>query len=153
MSVRIETIGVSKLISDMEGYTKDVHKRIVGGLQGNGNKVVNEAKANHRFQRVSGQLENSVTFEQELLGDVHIAKIYLKDSALSVDTRSYGTFIHEGTYDGYDQSPIADAYSNTSGSAGWQADPFLYNAIVQEWDFGTTLFKIARNLRNDYQRL
>jgi hypothetical protein len=60
----------------------------------------------------------------------HTCKFYIEDNMLTVKNgKSYGVFIHEGTYDGYRKSRIAKKYQNTKGSKGWFSDPFLDNAI------------------------
>lgn len=155
-TVFIETRGLDRLVKDMEGYTSDLHGRISRGINRKGNAVVLEAKSNHRFTSQTGQLENSVSFEQDRLGNVHTAKIFLNDATTSVDSgRSYGVFIHEGTYQGYEQSPIAPAYSSSvsASGSGWLADPFLYNAIQSKWKLETTLKRIATNMKKKYERL
>ena len=153
--VVIETKGLDKLISDMSGYTADLSKRISVGINENGNSVQKEARNNHRFNRKGGKLEQSVTFDQSKKGTTNIAEFYLNDSFTTTSNgKSYGVFIHEGTYQGYDQSPIAPKYGNktSKSGSGWEADPFLYNAIRKEWKIDKTLNTIQVDLKKKYER-
>jgi len=156
--VVIETKGLDKLISDMSGYTADLTKKISMGMNANGNSVQKEARSNHRFKSGdgnSGNLDRAVTFVQSRKGTTNIAEFYLNDAITTTKNgKSYGVFIHEGTYQGYDQSPIAPKYSNktSKSGSGWKADPFLYNAIRKEWKIDKTLNTIQVDLKKKYER-
>ena len=155
-TVVIETKGLDKLIADMSGYNADLSKRISAGINYNGNAVVKEARTNHRWERKGGKLEGAITFPNPIKkGNSHFAEIYLDDSQTTTKNgKSYGTFIHEGTCQGYNQSPIAPKYSHSTSKSGtgWEADPFLYNAINTKWKMDVTLNTIAKNMKKKYER-
>lgn len=149
--------GLDKLIHDLDGYTKELNKEIALAMNENMEKVQIHARKNHRFKRVSGDLEKSVTVEYNgKTKNVHKTKIYLNDKFTTTENgKSYGTYQHEGTYQGYDQSPIAPAYpSSTSKSGnGIKGDPFLYRAIKQKWKMTRDLKKITAKLKKKYERV
>ncbi len=150
MTVKIITTGLEELIRSNSHILDELNKEISKGINDAGNKTVRYAKQNHRFTSRTGFLENSITFEYKRSGNNHSAKIYLKDSVTSVDGgRSYGTFIHEGTYQGYRQSSIAPHYqhSKSKSGMGWKADPFLATAIEKVWDTETALIKAGNTIK------
>jgi hypothetical protein len=151
--VVIETKGLSSLIRDMDGYTEELNKRISRSINRNGNATTAEARANHNYKRKGGALDRSIKFEQDRKGNTHTADIFLDDSITSVDNgRSYGVFQHEGTHQGYEQSPIAKKYSSSAGKGGIKADPFLYNAIKKKFNINKSLRGIAKQLQKRYER-
>jgi len=151
--VVIETKGLDKLIKDMDGYTTDLHKRVSKSINRNGNATTEEARSNHKYNRQAGKLDESIQFEQDRKGDTHTADIFLRDSVTSVDgDRSYGVFQHEGTYQGYEQSPIAKKYNHSKGKGGITADPFLYRAIKKKFKINESLRGIAKRLTKKYER-
>jgi hypothetical protein len=128
-------------MNQLKEQEKKVNQDISKAINDRVNAVTAYAKANHRWgkpyskgYRPTGKLAQSVTFEYSRKDGKHMAKFFLNDAFLSVDgERSYGTFMHEGTYDGYSRSPIGKPYSHKTGSKGWRADPFLWRAIENEW--------------------
>jgi len=127
-------------MKQLKEQEKRVNQDISKAMNDRGNAVTTYAKANHRWgkpysngYRPTGKLEQSVTFEYSRRTGKHFAKFFLNDAIISVDSRSYGVFIHEGTYNGYNRSPIGKAYPHSTGSKGWRADPFLWRAIEREW--------------------
>lgn len=151
MPVSVKTTGLDAMIRNVEAYKKDLRNGLSDEVRECGNNTKNYAKANHRFKRKGGVLQRSVTFEMERKSDIITARLFLNDAMLTTASgKSYGTFIHEGTYDGYKQSPIAPAFSNTTGSKGWEADPFLYDAIKAKWNMDERSEKVAKRLARKY---
>jgi len=153
--------GLSDLIKDVEGYTKELNKEIGFAITDNLEAVDKHATKNHRYTSRNGQagLEGAVQTEYKLQGSVHKVKIFLNDKFTTVKTkhgdRSYGVFIHEGTYQGYKQSKIAPRYksSKSKSGEGWKADPFLWRAINQKWKLTRDLKKLTAKLRKKYERV
>ena len=170
--------GLSELIKDVSGYTKELNKEISFAITDNIEAVEKHAKKNHRFgktgknvysksyQRLvdkkgtpprTGKLEQSVSHEYpDPKGGAHKVKIFLNDKMTTLDNgKSYGTYIHEGTYQGYKQSKIAPSYSSSHSKSGkgWEADPFLWRAIDQKWKMTRDLKKITANLKKKYTRV
>jgi len=154
--------GLPELIRDMEGYTKELNKEIDFAMQDNLTAVDKHATKNHRFVSRNGQagLEGSVQTELKSDGNTHKAKIFLNDKLTTTTSkksgeRSYGVFIHEGTYQGYKQSKIAPRYpsSKSKSGNGWKADPFLWRAIEQKWKLTRDLKKMTAKLRKKYERV
>lgn len=157
MGVTLQTKNLSETIKDMEGYIEDLNAGIGVVMTNTGAKVEEYAKSNHRFTSRSGNLENSVTFEYSLKPNgVHVGEIFLDDRFTAVpDGRSYGVFIHEGTYQGYSQSSIAPRYSSSTSLSGngWRADPFLEDAIARKWKPEREIRKLEKKLQHKYQRV
>lgn len=155
--VKVISTGLSGLIKDMQGYVADLNREVSIAGTNAGEEVVRYARNNHRFTRDSGDLEESVTFEYSLEpGNVHTFDIYLDGKFTTVsDGRSYGVFIHEGTYQGYSQSPIAPFYNSSISKSGkgWQADPFLWVAIDKKWDIEKRIQKGMKRLKRKYERV
>lgn len=141
MKIKSQLTGVDALMKELKAQEKRVNQDISKAINDRGNAVQTYARNHHRYGRPyskgyipTGKLAESVTFEYNRRAGKHTAKFFLNDAVLSVDgDRSYGVFIHEGTYNGYNRSPIAPAYSHKTGSKGWRADPFLWRAIEREW--------------------
>lgn len=155
MSVFIENVGLDKLINDMDGYVQDLHKSITKSINKQENKVIEEARSNHRYDRKSGNLQKATMSEYSRSDNLHTVEFFINDAMLSTDgDRSYGTFIHEGTYQGYEQSPIAPFYTSSvsASGSGWEADPFLYNAIKNKWRMDSALHAINNNMKKKYER-
>jgi len=140
MKVKSYLVGVDALMKQLKEQDKRVNNDISKAINDRGNAVERYAKRHHRYgrpysegYRPTGKLEEATTFEYSRKGRRHFARFFINDAVLSVDHRSYGVFIHEGTYQGYKRSPIAPAYTHKTTSKGWRADPFLWRAIEREW--------------------
>jgi len=150
-----QSSGVSELIRDMKGYTKELNKEIDIALTNNLEAVQKHARKNHRWVSRTGKLEQSVQVEQSSRGNTHTAKVFLNDKMTTAESGlSYGVPMHEGTHQGYDQSPIAPKYSHSTSKSGkgWKADPFLWRAIKQKWKMTRDLKKIIARLQKKYER-
>ena len=154
----VEIVGLDKLIKELPQYVGDLSKEIDIALTKNGVAVQRYARANHRFTSRSGRLEASVTQELEVNSKSHQMSIFLNDSHTTTKSkkgyRSYGTFIHEGTYQGYKKSDIAPPMSHSISKSGngWQGDPFLARAIHKKWHFDRDIIKIMNKLDKKYSR-
>jgi len=155
--ITFQSTGLGSLIRDIDGFSNDLNREIAFDMNENMTSVQIHARNNHRFKRVNGDLERSVQVEYDgKTKNVHKAKIFLNDKVTTTENgKSYGVFIHEGTYQGYKQSPIAQAYSSSTSKSGkgWKADPFLWNAIDQKWKMTESLKKTATKLKKKYSRV
>ena len=137
MRVTSTTTGLDSLIQRVNSHDATINRQISQLMNNTGENVERYAKQNHRFKSDSSSLERSVTTDYKRPNDnTHMIMFYLNDTfTTTTGGKSYGVFIHEGTYQGYSRSPIAPLYSTTQSKSGsgWKADPFLYNAIKVEW--------------------
>ena len=152
--------GMTELIRDMECYNRELNKEIQVEMNWNLSEVQKYARKNHRWKTRNGFAERSVSAEYEMpKSNVHKAEFFLNDKYTTVTTkkgeRNYAVFLHEGTYQGYQQSPIAQpfAHSTSKSGKGWKADPFLYRAIKQKWKMNASLKKIISKLEKKYERV
>ena len=148
--------GMGSLIRDMDGYISELNKEISFAIADNLEKTQLHAKKNHRFKSRRSKLEQSVQVEQNRSGNTHTAKIFLNDKVTTTaKDKSYGSYIHEGTYQGYSQSPIAQPYKNSISKSGkgWKADPFLWRAIERKWHLTRDLKLIEQKLKKKYERV
>ena len=155
MNIRVVSTGLDSLIRDMAGFMEDLNDNISEVITNDSAKVIREARQNHRYKADTGNLERATKSGYKRKRNSHLVEFYIEDSMVSPDHRSYGVFIHEGTYQGYSRSPIAPAYSNSISKSGqgWKADPFLWNAIEKLWKPEESLKKVSEKMRRKYQRV
>ena len=158
MSIKVIATGLRRLITDMDGYIEELNDGLTAVLTNEASAVEIEAKTNHRFVSHSHNLENSAKGEYSREGNSHIVEFKLDPTFTTVkdgSDRSYGVFIHEGTYQGYKQSKIAPKFSNSISKSGkgWKADPFLWNAIEAKWKPEEKILKMNNKLKRKYQRV
>jgi len=94
-----------------------------------GEKMALMAKKDHEYTSQSGNLERSTDFD---LKDMKLTLGLDDGLTITKGGKSYGTFLHEGTYKGYRRSKAANAYTPTQPKKGYGilADHF----IVRAWD-------------------
>lgn len=150
--VTLKVKGLKKLIQKNEKYPDLLAKTIRRETTNDASEVIEYSKGNHRFTTRSGQAENSAQYKVWRRGNTFNIKFSLNDALTSVDgDRSYSTFLHEGTYEGYDQSPLAPLYINSTSKSGkgWQADPWLWRAIDAKWDVTKVTKRIAKEMKKE----
>lgn len=159
MSIRVVSVGLRKLITDMDTYVATLNTEIGAVLTNEATEVENHAKQNHRYKTQTGNLERSTygKYDGKRAGNgIHVVTFGIDDSILSVDDKeSYGTYIHEGTYQGYSRSKIAPKYSHSISKSGkgWKADPFLWNAIQKKWNPSEKLRRMNEKLKRRFSRV
>ena len=100
-------------------------------MNDSGNTIVRNARQKHDFNTHSGALERSI--QHELDRQEMTLTVFLDDRMTTAENgNSYAVFQHEGTYQGYKQSPMAPSYSHSTGAGGIQADHFLWTPYKTE---------------------
>ena len=157
INASFQSTGLDSLIQDLDGFARDLNKEVAFDMNENMTNVQIHARGNHRFTSREGKLEQSVQVEYDgKTKNVHKAKIFLNDEYTTTDSgKSYGVFIHEGTYQGYKKSKIAASYphSTSTSGKGWKSDPFLWKAIDKKWKLTKSLKKTAAKLKKKYSRV
>jgi len=152
MSVKL--VGMVKHIKNLLRSPKVVDKEIKAVMISNTTKMVKHARANHRFNSVSGTGERSITKVYKNKKNTHTAKVWIDPRFVTTESGyNYMGIQHDGSRDGFQRSPISPPWSSKGGKGGIRHDHFVYNAIKKyDGDLKKDLRKIPKTIRNLFGR-
>jgi hypothetical protein len=119
--------GLDVFLAKLQRFNPFISKRVPEIMLYYGNKMVNHARQDHRFQNQSGNLERSISCKVDY--KKWELQFYIDESLVMSGSYNYGWIQHDGSGKGYKASEFFKTVSPKLASGGIQHDHFLVRAF------------------------
>jgi hypothetical protein len=129
--IQVSLTGVDAFLLKLQRFNPFVSKRIPQIMAYYGQKMVETARNDHRYENRSGNLSRSITYKVD--HKKWELSFYIDDSLVTNKGYNYGWVQHDGSGMGYKASKFFPTISPKLSSGGIPADHFLSRAY-DKWE-------------------
>jgi len=128
--IKIRVTGLKEALRQIDNSMSYLNRKVPFILQESGNKMVVQARSDHRFNTKSGQLERAITADVNPVG--WELMFYIDPDRVTNKGYNYGWVQHDGSGTGYKKSYMSRKIKPKLKSGGIEADHFMVRAFESE---------------------